>query len=102
MDLSPLTNFKYSRWRIRWLWPGLISENSNYFNVFCHTSQSCFDYEHVLGSIERFEKYWMYRCYGNYNIAIIKSEKGGNICKIATHVKNTLITAFVVYVLANE
>ena len=44
----------------------------------------------------------MYRCYGNYNIAIIKSEKGGNICKIATHVKNTLITAFVVYVLANE
>ena len=36
----------------------------------------------------------MYRCYGNYNIAIIKSEKGGIICKIATNVKNTFITAF--------
>ena len=44
----------------------------------------------------------MYRCYVNYNIAIIKSEKGGNICKIATNVKNTFITAFFVYVLANE
>ena len=33
----------------------------------------------------------MYRCYGNYNIAIIKSERGG---KIATNFKTMFITPF--------
>ena len=33
----------------------------------------------------------MYRCYGNYNIAVINSEKGG---KIAKNVKTTFISAF--------
>ena len=32
----------------------------------------------------------MYRCYGNYNIAVINSEKGG---KIATNFKTTFISA---------
>ena len=35
----------------------------------------------------------MYRCYGNYNNATIKSGIYGKIDKIATNVKNTFITA---------
>ncbi len=40
-----------------------------------------------------FEKYWTYRWYGNYNIAIIMSEKGGKISKIGKKIKNTFIAA---------
>ena len=39
VDLSPLSNFIYSRWRPRWLWPSLILENPDYFNVFCQRSK---------------------------------------------------------------
>ena len=45
--------------------------------MFSTTYQSCFDRYHVLGSIERAgEVLDMYRCYGNYNVAIVKSERG--------------------------
>ena len=39
VDLSPLSNFKYSRWRSRWLWPSPMFEKSHYLNVFCHRSK---------------------------------------------------------------
>ena len=37
----------------------------------------------------------MYRCYGSQNIAIIKSERGDKIAKIATNFKNLSVAAFI-------
>ena len=35
---------------------------------------------------------WMYRCYGNYNMATINSVKGGKNSKTAIHFTFLLIT----------
>ena len=54
VDLSPLSNFKYPRWRPRWLSLSLIFENVHYFNVSCFGSMFFLPiYIHVLRSVDK-------------------------------------------------
>ena len=99
------SNFKYSRWRQRLLSPSLIfyKTKSPISQCFLRPINVVLAKIHVLGFVKGFEKYWMYRCYGNYNkvtiyvgnkrCCCIKSERDGKIGKIATNVKNTFSIA---------
>ena len=48
---------------------------------------------HVLGPQKGYEKYCMYRCYGNGNISTVNSERDGNICDISPPFNTTFIIA---------
>ena len=49
---------------------------------------------HASGAKKRYVKYWIYRCYGNYNNAIIKSERGRKIGKLPQIARTRFIALF--------
>ena len=74
VEVSPLSNFNYSRWRPRWLSPKRKFLTFHYFSVLCQISMVFWSVYIPWGPHNVFAYNWVYRCYGNYNMANIRGE----------------------------